>query len=77
MSLKQYNEGCRVLNDLIARYPTSESARKAYRWLGRCGGGYAPYDGGYGVPYYDNPPLPHYGEPSLPPYGDLTLPKNW
>jgi tol-pal system protein YbgF len=81
-SLKQYGEGCRVLNELISCYPNSEPARKAYRWLDRCGGGYYdPYPGNYGgydSPYYGNLSLPHYGEPQLPPTsGDLTLPKNW
>jgi len=69
MSLKQYAEGCRVLNDLICRYPYSEPARKAYSWLGRCGWGTRPYDGGYDVPYY--------GDAILPSYGDAMLPKNW
>ncbi len=64
MSLKQYGEGCRVLNDLIYRYPNSEPARKAYRWLGRCGGGYSSPYYGYDLPYYGY-------------YGDATLPKNW
>jgi len=93
ISLKQYNEGCRVLNDLIYRYPNSEPARKAYRWLGRCGGGYDSYYGGNSFPYsgnqplpnygnqplpnYGNQPLPNYGNPPLPNYGDSTLPKNW
>ena len=85
MSLKQYNEGCRVLKELIACYPNSEPARKAYRWLGRCGGGYYdPYPGNYGQydspydsPYYGEPVLPNYGNPPLPPYSDSRLPKNW
>ncbi len=41
-SMNQHYRGCQILDDLVARYPNSESARKAYRWLRRCGGGWSP-----------------------------------
>jgi hypothetical protein len=81
MSLNQYGEGCRELNDLLARYPNSEPARKGYRWLNRCGGGYGynPYGySQYGYSQYEyNAPYYGYDSPYQNYYGDTTLPKNW
>ena len=48
-SLKQYEAGCRGLDELIAWYPRSESASKAYYSRDRC---YRPAYRGYVAPDY-------------------------
>ncbi|MBD3305957.1 tol-pal system protein YbgF [candidate division KSB3 bacterium] len=78
-SMKQNSRGCRFLQELLYRYPNSEPARKAYRWMNRCGW-YAPYSG-YD-PYQQYAPSPYdynYSSPSpcYPSYNDLTFPKNY
>lgn len=77
ISMKQQYRGCQALNDLISRYPNSEPARKAYRWLGRCGW-YSPSPspdcGGYGYPAPSPSPDCGYGYPG---YNDSTFPKNY
>lgn len=72
-SLKQNARGCQALNQLLSRYPKSESARKAYRWTNRC------YSGGGGC-YYPCSPSPYYGTQSLGNpgyYDDYSFPKNY
>lgn len=73
-SLKQNARGCQALNQLMTRFPNSESARKGYRWTNRCYGG-----GGGGGCYYPCYPTPYssgyQGQSSY--YDDYSFPKNY
>lgn len=74
MSMNQYAQGCQILTQLTSRFPNSESARKAYRWMDRCGWNTQTYGGyPYGAPsWYGGYP---YGGSAW--YGDGSFPKNY
>ena len=66
-AMNQSQQGCMLLNELQQRYPSSESARKARRYAGRCqGGGYYPQNPCQ-TPYQTYQQA--YQQPYQPPYG--------
>ncbi len=72
-SMKQNSRGCQALQELRYRYPNSESARKSYRWMNRCGWG-QPSSCQQPCPPYPTS-SPYYGYAA--PYGDASFPKNF
>ncbi len=72
-AMNRTQQGCMLLNELQRRYPTSESARKAQRWSGRCrvSGGWYPQNS-CRQPYQSYQPYqqPYYGNSSPTQYGN-------